>query len=137
MSSTWPVNIGEAARRTSLSAKQIRHCESLGLLAPVNRSDAGYRQYTRSDVHTLQFVHRARELGFSMAEVQALVGLWQRPGRTSAEVRQLVQTHVDDLGERIARMQALQRSLLSLMACCRGNEQPECPILDDLAGQRP
>lgn len=137
MSAAWPVHIGEAARRTGLSAKQIRHCESLGLMPHVNRTEAGYRQYSRSDVHTLQFVRRARELGFSMAEIQALVSLWHRPGRTSAEVRHLVQAHVDDLGKRIARMQAMQRSLLSLVACCQGNDQPECPILDDLAGQRP
>ena len=128
------VNIGEAARRSGVSAKMLRHYESLGLLAPVARSEAGYRLYSESDVRTLQFIKRARSLGFSMAEITQLLDLWRNRRRTSASVKRIAQQHVDELGERIAALQAMQRSLGQLLDHCHGDERPDCPILDDLAG---
>ena len=125
--------IGEAARRAGLSARMVRHYEALGLLPAVARSDSGYRLYGEAEVHTLRFVKRSRDLGFSMAEIAALVGLWHDRGRASAQVRQIAQRHIDDLARRVAEMQAMQRSLEGLVACCHGDARPECPILDDLA----
>jgi MerR family copper efflux transcriptional regulator len=130
-----PMNIGEAARRSGVSAKMVRHYESVGLLPQVHRSDSGYRQYTVAEVHTLRFIKRARDLGFSMAEIAELVSLWQNRRRASASVRRIAQKHADDLGQRIAAMQAMQHTLTHLVHCCQGNDRPECPILDDLAGQ--
>jgi len=130
----WPVNIGEAARLSGVSAKMVRHYESLGLLPRVARTDSGYRQYSEADVHTLRFIKRARDLGFSMEEIGELVGLWQNRRRASASVRRIAQKHAADLGERIAQMQAMQRTLQHLIHCCHGDERPECPILDQLAG---
>ena len=127
------VAIGEAARRAGISARMVRHYESLGLLAPVARTDSGYRQYTEADVHTLRFIRRARDLGFSMDEIAALLGLWQDKQRASSQVKRIAQRHIDDLAERIAAMQAMQRSLQALVGCCQGDERPDCPILDDLA----
>ncbi|MFT3813108.1 MAG: Cu(I)-responsive transcriptional regulator [Acidovorax sp.] len=129
----WPVPIGVAARRAGVSARMVRHYESLNLLAPVARTDSGYRQYTEADVHALRFIRRGRDLGFSMEEIAALLGLWQDKRRASAQVKQIAQAHIDDLGQRIAAMQAMQRTLQSLVHCCHGDERPECPILDDLA----
>ena len=129
----YPVNIGEAARRSGVSAKMLRYYESLGL-TQVNRTDSGYRQYSAADVHTLRFIKRSRDLGFSMAEVAGLVGLWQDRGRASADVKRIAQLHVDDLGARIAAMQAMQRTLQDLLCHCHGDARPDCPILDDLAG---
>ena len=129
------VNIGEAARRSGVSAKMLRHYESLGLLGAVNRSDSGYRQYTPADVHTLRFIKRSRDLGFSMAEIAELVNLWQNRGRASASVKRIAQKHVDELSTRISAMQAMQRSLQDLLQHCHGDTRPDCPILDDLAGQ--
>lgn len=129
------MNIGEAARRSGVSAKMVRHYESLGLLPRVSRSDSGYRQYTPAEVHTLRFIKRSRDLGFSMAEITELVGLWHNRRRASANVRKIAQRHVEDLAGRIAAMQAMQRTLEGLIHCCQGNERPDCPILDDLAGQ--
>lgn len=131
----YPVNIGEAARRSGVSAKMLRYYESLGLLGQVHRTDSGYRQYSAGDVHTLRFVKRSRDLGFSMAEVADLISLWQDRGRTSASVKQIAQRHVDDLSARIAAMQAMQRTLQDLLCHCHGDARPDCPILDDLAGK--
>ncbi len=130
----WPVNIGEAARRSGVSAKMVRHYESLGLLPQVGRTDAGYRQYSEAEVHTLRFIKRARDLGFSMAEITELVGLWQNRRRASASVRKIAQKHVDELAARIAALQEMQQTLAHLIHCCQGNDRPECPILEDLAG---
>jgi MerR family transcriptional regulator, copper efflux regulator len=130
----WPVNIGEAARRSGVSAKMVRHYEGLGLLPKVGRTDAGYRQYTEAEVHTLRFIKRSRDLGFSMAEIGELVGLWQNRRRASASVRRIAQRHADELGARIAAMEEMRKTLHHLIHCCQGDERPDCPILEDLAG---
>jgi Cu(I)-responsive transcriptional regulator len=111
----------------------VRHYEGLGLLPRVARTDSGYRQYSEADVHTLRFIKRARDLGFSMDEIAQLLGLWQNRRRASASVRRIAQQHADDLGRRIAQMQAMQRTLQHLIHCCHGDERPDCPILEELA----
>jgi Cu(I)-responsive transcriptional regulator len=130
---SWPVNIGEAAKLSGVSAKMVRHYEGLGLLPRVTRTDSGYRQYSESEVHTLRFIKRARELGFSMEEIGELVGLWQNRRRASANVRKIAQKHADDLGQKIAAMQEMRKTLAHLIHCCHGDERPDCPILEDLA----
>ena len=129
----WPVPIGTAAQRAGVSARMVRHYESLGLLTAVARTDSGYRQYTAADVHALQFIRRARDLGFSIPEIATLLGLWQDKARASSQVKSIAQAHIDDLNTRIADMQAMQRTLQTLVSCCKGNDRPDCPILDDLA----
>ena len=129
------MNIGEAARLSGVSTKMVRHYESLGLLPHVQRSDSGYRQYSDAEVHTLRFIKRSRELGFSMAEIAELVSLWQNRRRASASVRRIAQKHANELAQRIAAMQAMQHTLAKLVHCCQGNDRPDCPILDNLAGQ--
>jgi len=127
------MNIGEAAAKSNVSAKMVRHYESLGLLTRVARSDAGYRQYGMAEVHTLRFIRRARELGFSMAEIAELLKLWQNRRRASADVKRIAQAHVADLDRRIAEMASMKRTLETLVHCCHGNDRPDCPILDELA----
>jgi Cu(I)-responsive transcriptional regulator len=127
------MNIGEAAHRAGLSTKMVRHYESLGLLAKVARSEAGYRLYGMAEVHTLRFIRRGRELGFSMAEIGELLKLWQDRGRASADVKRIAQTHMVDLDRRIAEMTGMKRTLEALVHCCHGNDRPDCPILDELA----
>ena len=128
------VNIGDASKRSGVSAKMIRHYESLNLLASVARSDNGYRKYGERDIHTLRFIKRARDLGFSMAEIAELVSLWLNRRRASASVKRIAQTHADDLTRRIGEMQAMQQALSNLIRCCHGDQRPDCPILEDLAG---
>lgn len=129
----WPAAIGIAAQRAGISPRMVRHYEALGLIAGVARTDSGYRQYTEADVHTLQFIRRARDLGFSMEEIAELLALWHDRSRASSQVKRIAQAHINDLSERIAAMQAMQRSLQTLVSCCQGNDRPDCPILDDLA----
>ena len=130
-------NIGEAAQLSGVSAKMIRHYESIGLIPEAGRTFAGYRLYNDSDVHRLRFIKRARGLGFAMKEVEQLLGLWADTARASAEVKELAQRHADELGARIAEMQAMQRTLQNLAHRCHGNDRPDCPILDDLSGGAP
>ena len=127
------MNIGEASRASGISAKMIRHYESLGLLPAVARSAAGYRQYDAATVHTLRFVRRARDLGFSLHEIETLLQLWADGSRASGDVKRIALAHVADLESRIARMQAMQRTLEQLARACHGDARPDCPILDDLA----
>ena len=129
-----PLNIGEAARLSGISTRMVRHYESLGLLGDVHRSDSGYRQYSAAEVHTLRFIKRSRDMGFSMEQVAELVDLWHNRRRTSASVKRIAQSHLDELEQRIAAMQGMQRTLAHLVHCCHGDQRPDCPILDDLAG---
>ena len=128
-----PFNIGEAASQSGVSAKMVRHYESLGLLPTVHRTDAGYRQYGEKEVHTLRFIRRARLLGFSMAEIAELLKLWQNKQRASADVKRIAQAHVADLERRIAEMEAMRQTLSQLADCCAGDNRPDCPILSGLA----
>ena len=126
-------NIGEAARRSGVSAKMIRHYESLRLLKTPRRTESGYRLYDENEIHTLKFIRRSRDLGFSMKEIQQLLGLWQNRRRASAEVRRIAQTHIRDLDAKIEELQAMRRTLEQLVHTCHGDDRPECPILEDLA----
>lgn len=129
-----PFNIGQAASQSGVSAKMIRHYETLGLLPAVPRTDAGYRQYGEAQIHTLRFIRRARLLGFSMVEIAELLKLWQNQSRASADVKRIALAHVADLERRIAEMQAMRQTLQELAQCCQGNQRPDCPILSGLAG---
>lgn len=128
-----PLNIGQAAAHSGVSAKMIRHYESLGLLPIVHRTDAGYRQYGEKEVHTLRFIRRARALGFSMIEIAELLKLWQNKRRASADVKRIALAHVADLERRIAEMEVMKQTLGHLAHCCQGNSRPDCPILTELA----
>lgn len=132
-----PFNVGEAARQSNVSAKMVRHYEALGLLPAVARTDAGYRQYTGKEVHTLRFIRRARDLGFSMAEIAELLKLWQNRRRTSASVKRIASEHISALDAKMAEMAAMRRTLQHLVHCCSGDERPDCPILDELAQEHP
>lgn len=129
----WPVNIGTAAALSGISPKMLRHYESLGLLGEVARTDSNYRQYSLADVHSLRFIRRARDMGFGLDAITELVSLWHNRRRSSASVQRIAQKHLDELGQRIAALQAMQRTLGELVCHCPGDDRPDCPILDDLA----
>ena len=128
----WPAPIGEAARRAGVSARMVRHYESLGLVAGVARTDSGYRQYTAADVHGLRFIRRARDLGFSLADIGELLALWQDQGRASADVKGIALAHVAALERKIAELQGMADTLRTLAAHCHGDARPDCPNLTDL-----
>jgi MerR family transcriptional regulator, copper efflux regulator len=131
------VNIGEAAKASGVTAKMIRHYEDNGLIPKPRRTASGYRVYGENEVHMLRFIRRARDLGFSLAEIKALLGLWGNRRRASADVKRLAMKHVGDLDAKIAEMQSMRRTLVALAEHCHGDERPDCPILDDLAGDAP
>jgi MerR family transcriptional regulator, copper efflux regulator len=128
-----PFNIGEAASRSGVTSKMVRHYESLGLLPKVGRTYSGYRQYTDKEVHTLRFIRRGRSLGFSMSEISELLKLYQDRRRASANVKKIALAHVADLDRRMEEMAAMKRTLERLAECCHGDHRPDCPILDELA----
>ncbi len=127
------MNIGEAASAAGVSAKMVRYYESIGLIRPPARTQAGYRVYAAEDVHTLRFIKRARSLGFSMEETADLIALWRDKDRASAEVKAFALRHVADLERRIAELRGMADTLRHLASHCHGDARPDCPILDDLA----
>lgn len=123
------MNIGQAARASGVSAKMIRYYEQTGLIAQAGRTAAGYRDYSDRDVHVLRFVRRARDLGFPVADIAGLLGLWRDQTRHSAEVRQIASAHVAALEQKIRDMQQMVDTLRDLIGACRGDQRPDCPIL--------
>lgn len=128
------MKIGEAARRSGVSAKMIRYYEEIGLLAPAPRAGNSYRDFDARDLHELVFIRRARALGFSMEEIARLLALWRDRGRPSREVKEIAERHVAELKARIVDLQAMVDQLEHLSHCCAGDDRPDCPILEDLAG---
>lgn len=127
------MNIGEAAAGSGVSAKMIRYYESIGLIGPAARSAARYRVYGEDELHTLRFIRRARDLGFSLEETRDLLALWRDRSRASADVKALATAHIRELEAKAAELQAMADTLRHLAAHCHGNDRPDCPILNDLA----
>jgi Cu(I)-responsive transcriptional regulator len=130
------MNIGQAAASSGVSAKMIRHYEENGFIPRAKRTPAGYRIYAEADIHTLRFIRRARDLGFSLKEFKTLLGLWGNRKRESADVKRLALRHVEELDARIAEMRAMRKTLAHLAEHCHGDHRPDCPILDDLSGDQ-
>lgn len=128
------MNIGQAAEASGVSAKMIRYYEQIGLIRPPHRTDSNYRVYSADEVHILRFIRRARTLGFSMEETAALLALWQDKSRASSEVKDIASGHISALEEKIANLESMVVTLKHLVHCCHGDDRPDCPILDDLAG---
>ena len=126
------MNIGQAAKASGVSAKMIRYYEQTGLIPAADRKDSGYRDYSDTDVHMLRFIRRARDLGFSVAELGDLLILWRDATRQSAEVKRLAQGHIDALERKIADMQDMAHTLTMLVNACQGDHRPHCPILQRL-----
>ena len=126
------MNIGQASKASGVSAKMIRYYEQTGLIPKAGRTDSGYRDYSPSDVHMLRFIRRARDLGFSVAEINDLLSLWRDKSRQSADVKRIAQAHIAQLQERIENLEQMAATLSTLVDCCAGDDRPDCPILADL-----
>jgi MerR family transcriptional regulator, copper efflux regulator len=125
------LSIKQAAEAARVSAKMIRHYEQVGLLGKARRTTAGYRIYDETDVQTLRFVRRARDLGFSIKEISDLLALWQDRERSSPDVAKMAQEHISQLDSRINELQVIRRSLQHLSDKAQGDERPEHPVLED------
>ncbi len=126
------MNIGQASKASGVSAKMIRYYEQTGLIPAADRKSSGYRDYSDTDVHMLRFIRRARDLGFSVAEISDLLGLWRDETRQSAEVKRLAQAHIDELEKKIKGLQDMAHTLKMLVNACHGDHRPHCPILQRL-----
>ncbi|CAM3939494.1 Cu(I)-responsive transcriptional regulator [Rheinheimera salexigens] len=130
------MNIGQAAKASGVSAKMIRYYEQIKLIPPASRRESGYRYYSASDVHMLQFIRRGRDLGFTMTQIHELLSLWRDKSRQSADVKRIAMTHVAELREKIDGLEQMANTLQTLIECCSGNDRPDCPILADLENPR-
>ena len=128
------MNIGQAARASGISAKMIRYCEDNGLIGPVARTESGYRVYGPRDIHTLGFIKRSRDMGFSVERIGELLQLWRDRTRHSADVKRMALEHVAVLQQRIAELQDMVQTVQVLADCCAGDERPDCPILRGIEG---
>jgi Cu(I)-responsive transcriptional regulator len=126
------MNIGEAAKASGVSAKMIRHYESLGLFPEARRTESGYRQYTDKELATLRFIRHSRDLGFSLEQIRELLGLWQNRRRSSRQVRALAEAHIEELDAKLRELQAMKATLAHLVHCCHGDDRPDCPIIESL-----
>ena len=129
------MNIGQAAKTSGVSAKMIRHYEEVGLVSAAARSESGYRLYRAADIHTLGFIRHARDLGFSIAVIGQLLGLWQNRRRSSRVVKAVAQAHIEELERKAQNILAMKATLEHLVQCCNGDDRPDCPIIENLAGQ--
>ncbi|MFQ5467374.1 MAG: Cu(I)-responsive transcriptional regulator [Kiloniellaceae bacterium] len=128
------MQIGTAAEQSRVPPKTIRYYESVGLIAPARRTASGYRDYGERDVQTLRFIQRARSLGFSISDVAGLLNLWHDRDRHSAQVKALADRHVAEIDRKIAELRGMRETLVHLITRCHGDDRPDCPILEDLAG---
>lgn len=129
------MNIGEASRQSGLPAKTIRYYEEVGLIKPL-RANNGYRDYRERDVHILRFLQRSRSLGFSIAEARKLLSLYGDENRHREDVRRLVTRRIAEIDHKIAELNSLKRALGALNEQCDGGDSPDCPILEEIAGER-
>jgi MerR family copper efflux transcriptional regulator len=127
------MNIGEAAAASGVSAKMIRYYESIGLISNVARTEAGYRVYSEDDVHTLRFIRRARDLGFSVEQMSNLLALWSDRSRASADVKRIALEHVAELERKMRELRDMSKTLRHLAEHCQGDDRPHCPIIEELS----
>ena len=127
------MNIGEASNASGVSVKMIRYYESIGLIRPPLRTGSGYRVYSDQDVHTLRFIGQARDLGFSIQQMEGLLALWRDRSRASADVKEVATRHIEALREKALALEAMSDTLQHLADNCHGDERPDCPIIDGFA----
>lgn len=130
------MNISAVAEKSGLPPKTIRYYESIGLIRPAERQGNGYRSYAAADMRTLNFIKRARSLGFSVDEVRELLDLWRDKSRKSAAVKALAARHLQALDHKIEELRAVRKAVAHLLERCRGDERPDCPIIDDLGDEK-
>ncbi|RWY80872.1 Cu(I)-responsive transcriptional regulator [Rhizobium sp. WSM1325] len=129
------MNIGEAAKASGVSAKMIRYYEQIKLITPAHRTESSYRTYGDNDVHTLRFIRRARDLGFSVEQMKALLALWRDRSRASADVKSIAREHIEELERKAAAIHAMTATLKHLVKHCHGDDRPDCPIIEEFANQ--
>jgi len=127
------MNIGQAATASGISAKMIRHYETIGLIEVAERTSSGYRVYTQKDVETLRFIRSSRDLGFQVDQIRELLALWRDRNRASGDVKKVALAHVEELEAKMRQLQEMADTLRHLAQNCHGDDRPDCPIIQQLA----
>ena len=128
--------IGELAKRSGVNIETIRYYERVKLLPRPPRTQSGRRVFGVSELRILVFIRRARELGFSLDEIRALLRLGE-PGKASCrEVREIASHHLEDIRSKLEDLRKLERLLATTVSKCTGRVAPECPVLDILDIER-
>jgi Cu(I)-responsive transcriptional regulator len=130
------MRIGEAARLSGVSAKLIRYYEGARLLSPAGRDANRYRIFDERNVHELRFIKRSRALGFPIKQIDELLRLWRDKQRPSRKVRALAEGHKQSVVTRMQAHRSIIKVLTRLIEACKGDDRPDCPILDDLSSAR-
>ena len=137
MTASPPRSIGVLAQQTNCSVPTIRYYEEIGLLLAGPRTEGGRRVYGEAAVRRLTFIRRCRDFGFSIEQVRELIGLVDEPQRPCLEVRDIAAKHLAHLREKLAELQALERSMAAFVCscdtACAGGAAVDCTILEDLA----
>ncbi|WP_151994796.1 Cu(I)-responsive transcriptional regulator [Buttiauxella massiliensis] len=128
------MNISDVAKRTGLTSKAIRFYEEKGLVTAPLRSENGYRSYSQKHLDELTLLRQARQVGFNLEECRELVNLFNDPARHSADVKTRTLQKVADIEKHITELQAMRQQLLALAESCPGDENADCPIIDNLSG---
>jgi len=123
--------IGELSRRTGCNIETIRYYERIGLL-PHPRRSGRYRNYAPADAGRLAFIRRARELGFTLDEVRALLALAEGSAGSCREARTLAMAHLGDVRARIADLQRMERTLADHVRACDAGDNVACPMIESL-----
>lgn len=130
------IPIGALSRRSGVHVETIRYYERIGLLPAPGRSAGGHRLYRADHVKRLFFIRRARELGFPLDDIRALLGLVDGGDYTCAEVKALTLSHAEQVRAKIADLKKLERALSDVAARCTGDAVPDCPIIETLLEER-
>lgn len=127
------MNIGQAAKRSGLSAKTIRYYEEINLVVPQRQPGNGYRIYNQDDIKQLSFLQHARAVGFGLEECRSLLDLYRDASRQSKQVKQLVLEKIAHLDQQLASLTAMREALSQMARACAGDDAPNCAIIDSLA----
>ena len=129
------MNISAASNAAGLPVKTVRYYADIGLVSASSRTEAGYRTYDDSAVRKLVFIRRAREFGFSIDECRELLGLYEDQQRSSADVKRIATKRLEEIAEKQRELQSLHDELVHLVDACKGDDRPDCPIIDGLGNR--
>lgn len=130
-------SIGALSERSGVNVETIRYYEKIGVMPIPARTGTGYRVYNLDHLRRLHFVRRGRELGFSLDELRGLLHLVDGHNFTCAQVHALTVEHLKDIRQKIVDLQRLERVMSDMAQQCKGDQLPECPIIDALFEMRP
>lgn len=127
------MNISAAAEAAGLPVKTVRYYEDIALVKAANRTEAGYRTYDAASIRKLVFIRRAREFGFSIDECRELLSLYQDKDRSSSDVKKIATKRLEEIEIKQRELQSLHDELAHLVVACKGDDRPDCPIINFLA----